>query len=159
KCDPMVRAWENAELKGFPEGYENEYPIIDNPQTAVPTLATGNPATYPIISKLVKESDGTFLRMKEDKMVAIGKLIAYERKINIGPASAVCFGGFFEALNKGLIKDGESVMINIGEGVRRAPDFVEQMIYTTKNVDSVDECKPQLIDDYRKQLWDDVLNG
>ncbi|MDD3860567.1 MAG: pyridoxal-phosphate dependent enzyme, partial [Bacteroidales bacterium] len=42
KCDPMVRAWENAELKGFPEGYENEYPIIDNPQTAVPTLATGN---------------------------------------------------------------------------------------------------------------------
>jgi threonine synthase len=47
-CDPMVQAWENAEKKGFPEGYENEYPIIDNPQTEVPTLATGNPATLSI---------------------------------------------------------------------------------------------------------------
>jgi len=96
--------------------------------------------------------------MKEEKMLAIGKLIAFERKINIGPASAVCFGGFFEALKKGLIQNGQSVMINIGEGVRRAPDFVEQMIYTTKIVDSLDECEPHLLDDYRKQLWDDVLN-
>jgi threonine synthase len=158
KCDPMVRAWEDAESKGFPEGFENSYPIIDNPQTEVPTLATGNPATYPIISKLVKDSEGTFLRMKEEKMLAIGKLIAFERKINIGPASAVCFGGFFEALKKGLIQNGQSVMINIGEGVRRAPDFVEQMIYTTKIVNSLDECEPHLLDDYRKQLWDDVLN-
>lgn len=156
-CDPMVQAWENAEAKGFPEGFENDYPIIDNPQTAVPTLATGNPATYPIIAKLVKESGGTFIRMKESKMVDYGKLIAYERKVILGPASAVCMAGFFEALKKGLIKNGETVLINTGEGVRRAPDFVDEMIYTTKNVNSVEDCKPHMIDDYRKQLWDAVL--
>lgn len=156
-CDPMVQAWENAEAKGFPEGFENDFPIIDNPQTAVPTLATGNPATYPIIAKLVKESGGTFLRMKESKMVDYGKLIAYERKVILGPASAVCMAGFFEALKKGLINNGETVLINTGEGVRRAPDFVDEMIYTTKNVNSVDDCKPHMIDDYRKQLWDAVL--
>jgi len=156
-CDPMVQAWENAEKNGFPEGYENDYPVIDNPQTKVPTLATGKPAMYPIISKLVKESGGTFIRMKEDKMIDYGKLIAYERKVILGPASAVCMGGFFEALKKGLIKNGETVLINTGEGVRRAPDFVDEMIYTTKNVDSVDDCKPHEIDDYRKQLWEAVL--
>lgn len=156
-CDPMVQAWEKAEAKGFPEGFENDYPIIDNPQTAVPTLATGNPATYPIIAKLVKESGGTFIRMKESKMVDYGKLIAYERKVILGPASAVCMAGFFEALKKGLIKNGETVLINTGEGVRRAPDFVDEMIYTTKNVNSVEDCKPHMIDDYRKQLWDAVL--
>ncbi len=156
-CDPMVQAWENAEKNGFPKGYENEYPIIDNPQTKVPTLATGKPAMYPIISKLVKESGGTFIRMQEDKMIDYGKLIAYERKVILGPASAVCMGGFFEALKKGLIKNGETVLINTGEGVRRAPDFVDEMIYTTKNVDSVGDCKPHEIDDYRKQLWEAVL--
>jgi threonine synthase len=65
--------------------------------------------------------------------------------------------GFFEALKKGLIKNGETVLINTGEGVRRAPDFVDEMIYTTKNVNSVEDCKPHMIDDYRKQLWDAVL--
>jgi len=157
-CDPMVQAWENAEAKGFPEGYENEYPTIDNPQTTVPTLATGSPATYPIIAKLVKKSGGSFVRMSEKKLVPYGKLIAFERKVIFGPASAVCVAGFFEALKKGLIKDGETVLLNTGEGVRRAPDFVAQMIYTTKNVDSVDQCEPHQIDDFRKQLWDDVLN-
>ncbi|HBK94712.1 MAG TPA: hypothetical protein DDZ69_06840, partial [Porphyromonadaceae bacterium] len=46
-CDPMVQAWEKAEAEGFPEGFEKNYPVIDNPKTNVPTLATGNPATYP----------------------------------------------------------------------------------------------------------------
>ncbi len=156
-CDPMVQAWEKAVINEFPEGYENEYPIIDNPQTEVPTLATGNPATYPIVAKLVKESDGSFIRMKESKLVPIGKLIAYERKVILGPASAVCVAGFFEALKKGLIKNGETVLLNTGEGVRRAPDFVDQMIYTTKHVDNVDQCEPHLIDDFRKQLWEDAL--
>lgn len=156
-CDPMVQAWDNSEAKGFPEGFENEFPILDNPQTAVPTLATGHPATYPIVAKIVKESEGCFIRMKEEKLVPIGRLIAYERKVILGPASAVCVAGFFNALEKGLIKDGETVLVNTGEGVRRAPDFVDQMIYTTKNVSSVDECEPHQIDDFRKQLWDDVL--
>lgn len=158
KCDPMVQAWEKAEKEGFPEGYENNYPVIENPQTAVPTLATGNPATYPIIAKLVKEANGTFIRMKEEKLVDYGKLVAFERKLILGPASAVCIAGFFEALKKGAIKNGETVLLNTGEGVRRAPEFVEQMIYTTKNVTSVDDCKPHKISDYREQLWNAVLD-
>ena len=157
KCDPMVQAWEKAEENGFPDGFEKDYPIIDNPETVVPTLATGNPATYPIIAKLVKASDGTFLRIHEDKLADYGKLIAFERKILIGPASAVCMAGFFKALKMGLIKNGETVLINMGEGVERAPDFVNQMIYTTKHVDDDCQCKPHCMEDYKEMLWKEVL--
>ncbi len=157
-CDPMVQAWEQAEANGFPEGFEKEYPVIDNPTTEIPTLATGNPASYPIIAKLVKKSGGTFLRMREEKLVAVGKLTAYEQKVIPGPASAVCLAGFFIALRKNLIKDGETVLINIGEGPNRAPLFLEQMIYTSHNVSNVEECTPHYMEDYRKELWNEVLD-
>lgn len=156
RCDPMVQAWEDAEKEGFPDGFEKKYPVLEDPETAVPTLATGNPATYPIVAKLVKNAGGNFIRMKECKLADYGKLIAFERKVILGPASAVCIGGFFESLKKGLIKNGESVLLNTGEGVRRAGDFLNEMIYTTKHVDSVDDCQPHTMDDYRERLWEAV---
>lgn len=159
KCDPMVQAWEKAEAAGFPEGYEQDYPIIDNPQTEVPTLATGNPASYPLIARLVKNSGGAFLRMREEKLLSLGKLMAYEQKVIPGPASAVGMAGFFVALRKNLIKSGETVLINLGEGPNRAPAFLEQMIYTSRNVSHVDECEPHSMDDFRAQLWKEVLEN
>ncbi len=156
RCDPMVQAWEKAEAAGFPPGHERHYPVIDNPQTSVPTLATGNPATYPIIANLVKKSGGTFLRMKEDKLADYARLAAFEHKVLMGPASAVCIGGFFEALEKGLIRDGECVLLNSGEGVRRAPDFVNEMISHTKQVETADECQPHTMSQCRRQLWQAV---
>ncbi|MGI6046397.1 MAG: threonine synthase [Petrimonas sp.] len=155
-CDPMVQAWEKAEAAGFPEGFEKDYPIIDNPRTEVPTLATGNPGTYPILAKLVQKSGGTFLRMKEKNLASVGKLVAYEQKVIPGPASAVCIAGFFIALQKGLIKNGETVLLNTGEGPNRAPLFLEQMIYTTRKVRNVEQCKPHEIENFREQLWNEV---
>lgn len=97
------------------------------------------------------------MRMRESKLLSVGKLISYEQKVIPGPASAVCLAGFFIALKKNQIKDGETVMINIGEGANRAPLFLEQMIYTSQNVQEVDECAPHSINDYRAELWNDVL--
>lgn len=156
-CDPMVRAWEKAEDTAFPKGFEKDYPIIQNPRTIVPTLATGNPATYPILAKLVKAAHGTFIRVKESTLLPVGKLVSYEQKVVPGPASAVCLAGFFKVLEKGLVKNGETVMINIGEGPNRAPYFLEQMIYTTCEVNGVDDCTPHSINDYHDQLWNDVV--
>ena len=155
-CDPMVQAWEKAVASGFPEGWEKDYPVLNDPKTMVPTLATGNPASYPIVAKLVKRSNGAFVRMHENKLVSVGKLIAYEQKVIPGPASAVCVAGFFIALKNGQIKNGDSVMVNIGEGATRAPRFVEQMIYTTQEVNSAKECEPHNISDFREQLWNDL---
>ncbi len=158
KCDPMVQAWEKAESENFPPEFEQNFPTIDNPDTIIPTLATGHPATYPIIAKLVKNSGGNFVRISEDKIGDFAKLIAFESKVILGPASAVCFAGYFESLKKDLIKNGETVLLNVGEGVRRAPEFVNEMIYTTKNVDDVNQCQPHTMNSYRKQLWDAIEN-
>ena len=158
KCDPMVQAWEKAVIENFPLGFENSYPIIDNPKTTIPTLATGHPTTYPIIAKLVKAVEGSFVRITEDKIADYARLIAFESKVMFGPASAVCIAGFFEALKKGLIKNGETILLNVGEGVRRSPEFVDKMIYTTKIVDQIDQCKPETMDSYRNQLWNAVID-
>jgi len=64
KCPPMALSWEKARKKGFPDGFEKEYTILDNPQTSVPTLATGNPATYPIIAKLVQKTKGDIIQVE-----------------------------------------------------------------------------------------------
>jgi threonine synthase len=68
----------------------------------------------------------------------------------------VCIAGFFIALQKGLIKNGETVLLNTGEGPNRAPLFLEQMIYTTRKVRNVEQCKPHEIENFREQLWNEV---
>ncbi|MDR2979200.1 MAG: pyridoxal-phosphate dependent enzyme [Bacteroidales bacterium] len=122
-CDPMVQAWENAVANNFPKGYEKEYPVIDNPPTEVSILSTGNPGMYPVIAPIVKKTGGTFLRVKETDLVNMAKRVYQERKVYLGPASIVCLLGFFEALEKRQIKDGETVLINVGEGADRAMKF------------------------------------
>lgn len=153
-CAPMTHGWDKAKKEGFPEGWLCDYPSYDNPQTKVPTLATGKPGTYPIIAELVHRTNGEILEFNEANLVDIARLIAYETTVRIGPAAAIAVGGFFEALSKGAIKDGDNVLVNVGEGVRRAPDFVEEMIYTTESVESVDECERFDRGVYRDQLWD-----
>ncbi len=152
-CDPMTRGWEKAKKAGFPDGWEQDYPIIESPVTAVPTLATGNPATYPIIASLVKKSGGEIITFSEDELYDIARLIAYEKGVRIGPASTIAVGGFLKSVQQKLIKNDDIVLINIGEGVRRAPKFKENMIYTTKQIDSIDDCEPYEREDYREKLW------
>jgi len=158
KCDPMVQAWEKAEKENFPAGFEKDFPTIENPETAIPTLATGHPATYPIIAKLVKEVNGNFVRISENKIADFARLIAFESKVMLSPASAVCIAGFFESLKKGLIKNEETVLLNIGEGVTRSPEFIDEMIYTTEIVNNADQCKPHTMNSYREQLWKAIEN-
>jgi len=154
QCNPMTLGWEKAKENSFPEGWLHDYPIIDAPVTKVPTLATGNPATFPIIASLVYKSKGEMVTFEEEKMLDVARLVAYKKQVRIGPASTIGLGGFFESLKKGYIKNGDVVMINLGEGVRRAPEFMEEMIYTTEHVSKVDECVPHNIKDYEQQLFD-----
>jgi len=155
-CAPMTHGWEKAKEDEFPEGWLNDYPIYENPKTKVPTLATGKPGTYPIIANIVKKSNGEIIEFNEANLVDIARLIAFETTVRIGPAAAIGVGGFFESLQKGIIKNGDNVLVNVGEGVRRSPDFVEEMIYTTEYVSSVEECERFDREQYREQLWNKV---
>ncbi len=140
-CSPMYQAWQEAKATSFPEGWKTKYPIIDNPVTKVPTLATGNPASYPVIADLVKKSEGEMLEIAESKLVNVTRWVAYEQVVAMGPAAATAVLGFIQALKEKQIKNGEVVLLNIGEGIGRAPELLTEMNYTEESVGSVDECK------------------
>ena len=125
-CDPMVQAWEWATANNFPEGYEKNYPSVE-PKTRISILSAGTPGMYPIVGPIVKNSNGSFIRVKESDLVEYGKIIKKEKGIYLGPASVVCFAGFYEALRQGKIKNGDLVMLNTGEGCGRAQWFKEEI--------------------------------
>ncbi|MCF0177215.1 MAG: pyridoxal-phosphate dependent enzyme, partial [Bacteroidales bacterium] len=118
KCDPMVQGWENANAKGFPEGWEKDYPVIET-DTKISILSTANPGMYPIVAPLVRNSNGTFLRVKEAELATIAKWIYDNNSVLLGPASIVCIAGFMEACRVGAIHNGDKVLLNIGENCNR----------------------------------------
>jgi threonine synthase len=157
-CNPMTVAWENAKKTGYPDGWTRDFPVFDKPATRVPTLANGNPQTYPILAPLVKKTGGEFITFNEDLCSAATRLVAFETTVKPGPAAAVAVGGFFEALKQGILKNGERVIINIGEGIHRSPELLDEMIYTTKWISEVGDCKPFNRADYRNQLYVPFIN-
>jgi threonine synthase len=155
-CAPMAHAWEKAKSNSFPDSWLNDYPVYDNPETKIPTLATGNPATYPIIGELVKRSGGDIFSFEESKCEDVVRAVAFETLAGIGPASSIALGGFFKALKNGLIKNGDIVMINIGEGISRAPEFLNSLTYTEQKVSHTDECSPFDRKKLQRALWNKI---
>jgi len=153
RCNPMAMAWEKAKKNEFPEGWLSDYPILKNPYTKIPTLSTGNPTTYPIIADIVKRSNGEILSFDEDMALDIARLATYYTTVKVGPAATVAIGGFFEALMKNSINNGDIVLINIGEGAKRSPEYMEAMNYSTVEINSVNECHRFDRTIYRHQLW------
>lgn len=124
-CDPMVQAWEKATAEGFPEGYENDYPKLIDVKTNVSILSAGNPAMYPVLAPLVRKSDGDFVRVAEKTLPRYGRIAHRIFGSHIGPAAAVCLSGFYKAINEKKIRDGEVVVINLGESGRRNRAFID----------------------------------
>ena len=154
RCAPQAKAWEKSKANGFPDGYENDYLIIENPEPLIPTIATGDPKTYPLMAPLVRKSGGEIYEIQEDLALDIARLVAYERVIKIGPASTAAIAGLFESLKRGYIHDGETIFVNMGESANRAFGFMHKAAYTTFEVSSVDECERFNREDYKKKVWE-----
>ncbi|MFN8258590.1 MAG: pyridoxal-phosphate dependent enzyme [Bacteroidales bacterium] len=153
RCAPQAMAWAKAKSEGFPEGYQFNYPVIDNPEPLIPTIATGNPKTYPLMAPLVRKSGGEIYQIKEELAIDVARLIGFERVIKIGPASAAAILGYFESLKQGFIKDGETVFINMGESANRAFQFMHDAAYTTSVVSTVEDCERFDRKKYRDLVW------
>lgn len=121
-CDPMVQAWEKASSDGFPQGWENDYPCI-TPCTEISILTAGTPGNYPIVAPIVRNSGGAFIRVEESSLASLAVSVLKEKCFIPGPASMVCISGFLKAMEQGLIRDGELVSVNIGEGSQRSGWF------------------------------------
>ena len=123
ECDPMVTAWEKATAAGFPDGWEQQYEAKKNMHTQIGILTAANPGNYPLVAPLVKKTGGTFIRVKESELPEYGRNMLEKQNVLMGPASMVCYAGFFEALKNGDIHNGDKVLLNTGEGCGRSQWF------------------------------------
>lgn len=154
RCAPMYHAWKNSQSQGFIPGWQNKYPVYDCPDTEIPTLATGDPVCYPIVSNLVRESRGEILTFPEELVSHIARVVAFETAVRIGPAAAIAVGGFFSALKNGDICSEDIVLINIGEGIRRDPEFMARLTSGNKNIETIEDCPLFDRNNYRNEIWE-----
>ncbi len=127
ECDPMVTAWEKATAAGFPEGWEQQYEAKKDMHTRIGILTAANPGNYPLVAPLVKNTDGTFIRIKESELPQYGRTMLDKQGVLMGPASVVCYAGYFEALRQGHIHNGDKVLLNTGEGCDRSQWFDDEV--------------------------------
>lgn len=158
RCAPMAHAYDKAKTTDFPDGWEQDYPIYENPVTLIPTIATGNPGMYPLMGPLVRRSGGDIFPVKEEMAVDMAALVGFERVIKVGPASAAGLLGFFEALKRNLIKNKETVFINMGESANRASDFLKEVAYTTEHISKAEEAARFNREEYRTKVWEPFEN-
>lgn len=125
-CDPMVQAWEKAKANNFPEGFEKDFKAVDGSRTKVSILNAANPGMYPLVAPIVKKSEGDFVRVIEAELPKYAAEVFRHKNAMIGPAATVCLAGFYQAIREKKIKQGEVVVINIGESANRNAAFAEQ---------------------------------
>lgn len=118
-CAPMAKGWACAEEQNFSEGWERLYHAQEAPKSLIPTLATGDPIAYPYLAKKVKKTGGKFIQIEEAKTHLFCDYFNQTAMYNnIGPAAGVAVQGCCDLLHTDHIKDGDVIMINIGESLK-----------------------------------------
>jgi len=157
KCAPMATSWQRAKANDFPKDWNLDFDTLSDPETNVATLATGNPKAYPKLAPLVKESQGEILEFPEELAGNVALFVASNESVRIGPAAAIGIGGFFSALKSNSIKNGDTIMINIGEGIRRDPMFLTKIITDSNEIHSI-SCIDDIENFTKKSLSEELRN-
>jgi len=103
-CAPMVEAWKRGQRIATP---------VDDPQTVIATLATGNPGrAYELLFDYVKEHGGAFVSASDEEAFSATRIVARSDGISVEPATGVAFAGLFKLVQDGIIKPHETVVVN-----------------------------------------------
>jgi len=103
-CAPMVDAFERGQREATP---------VINPQTAIATLATGNPGrAYELLYDLMLENGGAMELATDEEAYQMTRLLATSEGISVEPATAVTFAGLMKLARAGIIEPGEVVVAN-----------------------------------------------
>ncbi|MCL4251251.1 MAG: threonine synthase [Anaerolineae bacterium] len=103
-CAPMVDAFVRGQRIATP---------VNNPQTVIATLATGNPGrAYELLYDYVQENGGYFADATDEEAFDAIRLVARLDGISVEPAAGVMFAGLFKMVQRGIIKPDEVVVLN-----------------------------------------------
>lgn len=103
-CAPMVEAFEHGQSIATP---------VENPQTVIATLATGNPGrAYELLYDYVSDYGGTFVSASDQEAFEATRVLARSDGISVEPATGVTFAGLFKMAQSGVIKPDDVVVVN-----------------------------------------------
>jgi threonine synthase len=103
-CAPMVRAFKAGEQTATP---------VENPQTKILPLATGNPGqAYGVLKNLVDRYGGTMEEATDEEAYDTTRLLATTEGISAEPAATITFAGVIRLVKQGAIKPNEVVVVN-----------------------------------------------
>jgi threonine synthase len=103
-CAPMVEAFNRHQRIATP---------IEDPQTVIATLATGNPGrAYELLYDYVKEFGGHFVSASDEEAFNAIRILARNDGISVEPAVGVMFAGLFKMVQQGIIKPDDVVVVN-----------------------------------------------
>jgi threonine synthase len=103
-CAPMVEAFERGQRIATP---------VEDPQTVIATLATGNPGrAYELLYDYAREHGGAFVSASDEEAFNATRIVARSDGISVEPAVGVAFAGLFKLVQEGVIKPNEVVVVN-----------------------------------------------
>ncbi len=103
-CAPMVEAFRRGQRIATP---------IDNPQTIIATLATGNPGrAYELLYDYVQQNGGYFCSASDEEAYTATVILARTEGISVEPATAVTFAGLITMVREGVIQPDDVVVVN-----------------------------------------------
>jgi threonine synthase len=103
-CAPMVEAFNRHQRIATP---------VEDPETIIATLATGNPGrAYELLYDYVKDYGGSFISASDEEAFAAIKVLARNDGLAVEPATGVAFAGLFKLVQQGIIKRDDVVVVN-----------------------------------------------
>ena len=103
-CKPMIDAFNNGLPVAVP---------IENPDTIIATLSTGNPGrAYQLLYEIMSEWGGAAAAATDEEAFEMTKIMARTDGISVEPATAVAFAGLVHMVRNGDIKSNDVVVFN-----------------------------------------------
>jgi threonine synthase len=93
--------------------------VIENPETIATAIRIGNPASWPLASAAVEESNGLIDAVSDEEILQAYKWLAKEEGIFAEPASCASIAGIYKQIQKRLILPGAKIVaVLTGNGLK-----------------------------------------
>jgi len=144
--DYLFQAWKNG------ENVVNKSPI--EAQTIADSICAGLPRDRIKAMAAVKETNGAFIRVSDESIVAAISELARVTGVFAEPAGAAPYAGLVKALEEGLVaRDEVAVILVSGNGLK---DIAAAMESAERNGSRPLTVKPEL-DDVKRAISDTSL--
>ncbi|WP_239255138.1 threonine synthase [Listeria ilorinensis] len=148
------KEWQAHQSSGLPRmhGFEAEgaaaivkgEPIAD-PETIATAIRIGNPASWQLAENARDESNGYIHAVTDEEIVAAYKKVAAYDGVFIEPGSAASLAGVIQHVEKGLIKQGETVVcVFTGNGLKDPDTAMNVHDIKVKHATDLDSIRTHL---------------